>query len=268
MGSGGAIIGSGGAIIGSGGIGSGGDLTSGGSGGDDGLGGDGSGGDDGLGGDDGSGGEDGAGGSGGSSGGSGGTGGSDGTGGTGGGCAEDPFPTLEVDARDDDNPWGVNDFDDVLFDDGCGTVEVEATWPHEAGYADADPSEANQEQVHFTASTPYTDDLTGKQINLTVTLLDDGRGPNATNGGYNVYFGAQDSDFSEKASAWQDGELYGAGSTVTISYVIPDAGGGWDPADVIRLIVRVESKYWSGPTFDYDTSVLELSELTVTDVIP
>jgi hypothetical protein len=197
----------------------------------------------------------------------GGMGGLGGMGGMGGVCGEDDFPTLSVDPRDDSNSWGENDFDDVDVVYACGTAEVTAIWPHEIGWEADDPSESNSEQTKFTLNTPYTEDLTGKQLNLTVTVLDDGRGSLATNGGYNIYIGAQDSTYDEAAATYSaDVEFYGT-VTKTLTYVIPD-DLAFDPADAIRLIIRVENKYWDAdpqPVFDYDISVFEFSELTVTD---
>jgi hypothetical protein len=94
--------------------------------------------------------------------------------------------TLSVFARSDtEADWDDNDFSDVTTEGTC-PVLVNVTWPHEAGWEAADPSEANQEQTHFTLDSYYSTDLTGKQLNLTIELVEDVRGPEATTGGYEV----------------------------------------------------------------------------------
>jgi hypothetical protein len=106
-----------------------------------------------------------------------------GAGGMGGTCE---IATLSAFARSDtDQSWDDNDFSDVLLEGTC-PVLVNVTWPHEAGWQDADPSEANQEQTHFTLDSVYSTDLTGKQLNLTIELAGDLRAAEATTGGYLV----------------------------------------------------------------------------------
>lgn len=94
---------------------------------------------------------------------------------------------VRVFARSDtDAAWDDNDFSDALIETGCPTL-VDVTWPHEEGWKDADPSDANFEQTHITLDSYYSTDLTDKQLNLTIELTDDMKGPNATNlGGYIV----------------------------------------------------------------------------------
>jgi hypothetical protein len=67
----------------------------------------------------------------------------------------------------------------------CPTL-VNVTWPHEAGWENADPAESNFESTHFTLDSYTSADLTGKQLSLTIALSADQRGPNATAGGYIV----------------------------------------------------------------------------------
>lgn len=93
---------------------------------------------------------------------------------------------LSVFARSDtDQGWDDNDFSDVTTEGTC-PVLLNVTWPHEAGWENADPAEANHEQVHFTLDSYYSTDLTGKQLNLTIELVEDVRGPEATAGGYEI----------------------------------------------------------------------------------
>jgi hypothetical protein len=61
---------------------------------------------------------------------------------------------------------------------------VNVTWPHEEDREKADPSESNRESTHFTLDSRYSQDLTNKQLNLTIELTADERGPKATAGGY------------------------------------------------------------------------------------
>jgi hypothetical protein len=102
-------------------------------------------------------------------------------------------PTCEVGSlqpfarSDTDAAWDDNDFSDVVIDQAVCPVLVDVTWPHEAGWENADPSEANFEQVRFTLdSYPVVDDLTNKQLNVTIELAEEMRGPPATDGGYIV----------------------------------------------------------------------------------
>jgi hypothetical protein len=124
----------------------------------------------------------------------GGTAGSSGAGGTaglagGGGTG----PTCDVGSlrpfarSDTDAAWDDNDFSDLVIDQTMCPVLVDVTWPHEAGWENADPSEANFEQVRFTLdSYPVVADLTNKQLNVTIELAEDMLGPLATDGGYVV----------------------------------------------------------------------------------
>jgi hypothetical protein len=120
----------------------------------------------------------------------GGAGGSPALGEDGAGGATDPGELCEVPASfsvfarsDTDEVWDDNDFSDISIEGSC-PILVTATWPHEEGWQDADPSEANLEQTHFTLDVFEGSDLTNKQLELTIELTDDQRGPNATTGGY------------------------------------------------------------------------------------
>lgn len=98
----------------------------------------------------------------------------------------DILPLQVFPRSDSEAAWDDDDFSDVLVENGCPTL-VDVTWPHEEGWQDADPSEANFEQTHFTLDAYYSTDLTDKQLNLTIELADDQKGPNATTtGGYIV----------------------------------------------------------------------------------
>jgi len=107
-----------------------------------------------------------------------------GGGGAGGAC---PVPSLEVFQRSDtDQSWDDNDFSDVtLTMDSCPKL-ASVTWPHEANWENADPSESNHEVTHFTLDSYSSVDLTNKKLSLTIELSDDVRGPAATAGGYTV----------------------------------------------------------------------------------
>ena len=118
-------------------------------------------------------------------GGSAGTGGASvgGSGGSGGMC---DIASLEVFARSDtDQSWDDNDFSDVVLDGTCPKL-VNVTWPHEAGWQNADPADANHESTHFTLDSASSADLSNKKLTLTIALAADQRGPNAQAGGYAV----------------------------------------------------------------------------------
>jgi hypothetical protein len=156
--------------------------------------------------------------------------------------------------------WDDNDFGDpssVSIQGSC-PVLVNATWPHELGWENADPAEANHETTRFTLdSYASTGDLTGKQLNLTIELNGETRGPNATAGGYLVSLvsvstfdrvvgsgggGGQTTEigYTEAESASQP--LFQVGDRVTMSFALPNktkAVDSYDPARVIKINVRV-----------------------------
>lgn len=105
---------------------------------------------------------------------------------TSGSSSECEIASLAVFSRSDtDKCWDNDDFSDVTLDGTCPKL-ANVTWPHEEGWENADPAEANREPVRFTLDSFYSTDLTGKQLNLTIELTADQRGPNATAGGYFV----------------------------------------------------------------------------------
>lgn len=106
-----------------------------------------------------------------------------GGGGAGGSC--DIPSNLTVFTRSDtEESWDDNDFStEVLLEHACPTL-VNVTWPHEPGWENADPAEANHEQTHFTLDSEYTSDLSNKQLSVTIELTADQRGPMAMAGGY------------------------------------------------------------------------------------
>jgi len=119
--------------------------------------------------------------------GTGGTGGSSGTvggGGSGGSCT---VPSLVVFTRSDTNQtWDDNDFDSVTLGADACPKQVSVTWPHETGWENADPADANHEVVHFTLDSDSSVDLSNKKLSLTIELASDTRGPSATAAAYSV----------------------------------------------------------------------------------
>lgn len=110
-----------------------------------------------------------------------------GTGGTGGTGPTCDIPSLEVFQRSDtDQSWDDQDFSDVVLTTGCPTT-VDVTWPHEPEAWLPDKVDANFEPARFTLDSYYSNDLTGKQINVDLELTKDMRGPKATAGGYVAY---------------------------------------------------------------------------------
>lgn len=205
------------------------------------------------------------------------------TGGEAGTCETPDYPdTAQVIAREDTEEWGENDFDSVTIEDVDCTLVVSAEWPHEEGWEDADPSEANMEGTKFELEFPYAEnaDLTGKQVNLTIKLADDGRADDAENGGYDVYLGVtegEDGGYTESVTPYEEGmtntpgfsgELYNADEEIMLSWVVPSDDTEFDPTDVYKIFVRVSNKFWgdgTDPVFAYDTAIFEISSLTVTD---
>jgi hypothetical protein len=96
-------------------------------------------------------------------------------------------PRFSVFSRSDtEESWDDNDFSSVTVDSSQCPVLVDVTWPHEEGWENADPAEANHEQVHFTLDGYGPSNLVGKEISATVELVSDERGPSANAGGYLV----------------------------------------------------------------------------------
>jgi hypothetical protein len=98
------------------------------------------------------------------------------------------LPPLQVFPRSDtEQEWDDNDFSEVNYSgDGTCPALLDVTWPHEMGWENADPAESNHEPTRFTLDSGHTADLTGKQLNVTIELTKDMRGPAATAGGYVV----------------------------------------------------------------------------------
>src|SRR5690606_12351203 len=206
-----------------------------------------------------------SGGSGGSSGGSGGntdggtnSGGNAGEGGMGGmggdgNCVSD-LPTITV-----ADPFSASDFDDVDLVEECPNLLATASWP----------IEANDGMTQFTLDFVNSADVdfTGKQLNLTISLVEDVRGPSATGGGYDIVVGATDADdYTEVTTPFNDNEFYSTG-TLNISFPIPDDNNDFDATDVYKAFVRIVSKHWGtgDPVFDYETATFEISEFSITD---
>jgi hypothetical protein len=173
--------------------------------------------------------------------------------------------SLAVFARSDtDQSWDDNDFSDVIVNAGC-PVTADVTWPHETGWHNADPSEANQEAVHFTLDSYYSADLTGKQINLTIELSEDEQGPRGQVGAYVVSLvsvstwdrvvssgtaGAPpttETAYTEAASSPADERiLYRAGDRTNVTFALPNktsTTGSYDPARPIKINVRIRTLF-------------------------
>ena len=194
---------------------------------------------------------------------------------------------VNVKARDDMNEWGANDFDDVDLNEGlCDELIIAAEWPHESDWEQDHPADANYEpNVQFELESIFasTADLTGKQLTLTIRLLEDGRGEFADNGGYSIYLGATDtSSYNEIQTPYVDGSenmpgysgaLFNQGDETTLSLVVPSDVGDFDEDSIYKLFVRITNKYWgdgsgsddNNPMFDYTTSVFEITNWAVTE---
>lgn len=185
------------------------------------------------------------------------------------------IPSFSTFSRSDtDASWDDNDFSDVLIDSSqCPPgVFVDATWPHEAGWENGDPSEANQEQVHFTLDSYAANNLVDKEVTATIELVSDERGPNANAGGYLVSIVSvstfdritvippvidpnagpdastpepqtlTETGYSEAESDPKDRILLRrAGDRATISFRVPaktEAVDSYDPSRVIKVNLR------------------------------
>ena len=105
--------------------------------------------------------------------------------GSGGTC--DIAPLAIFQRSDTEASWDDNDFSEVTLSPAPACpVLVDVTWPHEMGWQNADPSEANFEATHFTLDSSTTVDLTNKKLSLTIELGTDVRGPAATAGSYSI----------------------------------------------------------------------------------
>jgi hypothetical protein len=183
-------------------------------------------------------------------------------GGMGGTCE---IASLNVFTRSDtDQSWDDNDFSDVIVNAGC-PVTADVTWPHEAGWQNADPSEANQEAVHFTLDSYYSADLTGKQLNLTIELSEDEQGPGGQVGAYVVSLvsvatwdrvvstgtaGAApvtETAYAEAVSAPSDERiLYRPGDRTNVTFALPAKSstvGSYDPTRPIKINVRIRTLF-------------------------
>lgn len=188
-------------------------------------------------------------------------------------CAIPPFSVFS--RSDTDATWDDNDFSAVLVDSSqCPpAVYVDATWPHEPAWANADPSEANHEQVHFTLDSYGATNLVDKEVTATVELVADERGPAANAGGYLVSIvsvstfdritvipavvepdaGADasapepqiitETGYSEAESAPKDRILLRrVGDRATVSFRLPaktEAVDSYDPERVLKINLRV-----------------------------
>lgn len=189
-------------------------------------------------------------------------------------------PSFSVFTRSDSEAsWDDNDFSSVVVDGSqCPpAVYVDATWPHEADWANGDPSEANHEQVHFTLDSYGASNLVDKEITATVELVADERGPNANAGGYLVSIvsvstfdritvlpGVVEPDAGPDASppepqtltetGYTEAEsplrdrilLRRAGDRATISFRLPaktEAVDSYDPERVLKINLRFYNVY-------------------------
>jgi hypothetical protein len=170
---------------------------------------------------------------------------------------------------DTDQSWDDNDFSDVTLESYCPTL-VNVTWPHETGWENADPAESNHEATRFTLDSYIAiGDLTGKQINVTIELTADTRGPNATAGGYLVslvsvstYDRVVSSGSGGSGASGGTGEvatetgyaeaespgmpLTHVGDSIGFGFELPSKTSepdSYDPARVIKVNVRVYSVF-------------------------
>jgi len=196
------------------------------------------------------------------------------------------IPSFSVFTRSDtDADWDDNDFSSVSVDaSNCPpAVYVDVTWPHEDGWENADPSEANHEQVHFTLDSYAASNLVDKEVTATVELVADARGPNANAGGYLVSIvsvstydnitivppviepdAGSDAAIPEPETIIQTGYkeaesdpkdrilLRRVGDRATISFRVPaktEAADSFDPARVLKTNLRFYNVY-EGPVVE------------------
>lgn len=187
-------------------------------------------------------------------------------------------PPFSVFTRSDTNAsWDDNDFSSVVVDASqCPpAVFVDATWPHEEGWENADPSEANHEQTHFTLDSYGANNLVDKEITATIELVADERGSSANAGGYLVSIvsvstfdrvtvieptvepgvdaGALEPEtitetgYSEAESPLEERALLRqVGDQATIRFRLPaktEAVDSYDPARVLKINLRFYNEY-------------------------
>ena len=129
---------------------------------------------------------------------------------------------------DTDQSWDDNDFSDVTLSiPAACPLLVDVNWPHEAGWENADPAEADHESTHFTLDSTTSENLSNKKLSLTIELAADERGAAATSGSYSVSL-VSVSTFDRvvtSGGAGAGGALGGSGGGASAG---SNAGGGGD----------------------------------------
>ena len=207
-----------------------------------------------------------------------------GSGGTGRTC--DVGSLVVFPRSDTDQSWDDNDFSDVVLASYCPT-EVNVTWPHETGWENADPAESNHEQTRFTLDSYLaTGDLTGKQVNVTIELTADARGPNANAGGYLVSLvsvstydrivpggsggsgGTAGTGEPTTETGYAEAESPGmplnhVGDSIGFGFVLPNKTSepdSYDPARVIKVNVRIYSVFSNTASLVAEQAIVALDE--------
>ena len=106
--------------------------------------------------------------------------------------------------------------------------------------------------------------MSGLTLTLKLRWVSGGVGSVASaEGGFDVYLIPSDADWTEGVTG--KGELTlgdrGAATFKQFSYAIPASDATWDPSSIQQLQLRIDSKYWLGPVFDYTTAVFEIDSI-------
>jgi len=193
-----------------------------------------------------------------------------GTGGGGGAAPVGEGWDFEDAAQVDD--WGVKNaeycgdtcFDATTLAAGAGVMTATVEVPVEANAAIY--------STYLETSFDPAQDLSGRTVTVTMSLVDDGFGAAADQGGFDIYIVLVDSTDYTNYQGEADGgvgEFYATdagGDAKTFTLVVPTAAeGDFDPTSVSQINVRIDSKYWTDdpqPVFDYGTAVFSIDSVT------
>ncbi len=146
--------------------------------------------------------------------------------------------------------------EDATLEAGCGTMILTANWPEEASMGTL------KAIAEINAQGDERWDLSGRTVTVRVRWVS---GSDMDNNGFNVYFEANDDDWSYVGPSL--GETFDATEDFyEWSYTFPSAPeGDFDPSVVRQLNVRFDTKFWEDengpPSFSYDTTIFEIDAI-------
>ena len=199
----------------------------------------------------------------------GGAGGAVGTGGGGGAAPVGEGWDFEDAAQVDD--WGVKNAEDCGTPTCFDTTTIDGVADGVMTISVSVPVEANEAiySTYLETSLEPAQDLSGRTVTVTMSLVDDGFGAAATQGGFDIYIAVNDESWSQFDGGEPVGQFYApdAGEPAkTFTLTLPAAvDGDFDPATVRMINVRIDSKYWTDdpqPVFDYGTAIFSIDSVT------